>query len=237
MRLGFGHYILLKLRDQARLTGEDLLGGVFQALAWPTREFNQRSEDEITVARLQSCDAWAEIRLEEWSSSEGSELVEKAVNELLNLDHLDLDRMPDIRRHAAWACLMDEALAWLTARWREEIGIGPWISEQQAFNLMKRRFRGKAVLLHDQPLWLAPQHLDITVAEVSLAVEYMGLQHYEAVEFFGGAEAFSRTVERDKRKRELCHAAGVALEYIKYDEDIGDRVDQLFRLYGGRSCG
>jgi hypothetical protein len=98
MRLGFGHYILLKLRDQARLTGEDLLGGVFQALAWPTREFVQRSEDEITVARLQSCDAWAEIRLEEWSSSEGSELVEKAVNELLNLDHLDLDRR---RQHKA----------------------------------------------------------------------------------------------------------------------------------------
>lgn len=229
MRLGFGHYILLKLRSEARLTGEDLLGGVFQALAWPTREFEQQSEDEITVARLQSCDAWAEVRLDEWSLGEGADHIAKAVNALL---HLDLDRMHDIRRQAAWVELMNEAVAWLSPRWREEIGISPWISEQQAFQLVKRRFKGKTILLHDQPLWLAPQHLDITVADINLAVEYMGLQHYKAVDVFGGEEAFRRTVERDKRKRELCRAAGVVLEYIRYDEDIGARVEEIYRLYG-----
>jgi hypothetical protein len=79
--------------------------------------------------------------------------------------------------------------------------------------------------------WLAPQHLDIFVPELSLAVEYMGQQHYEPIEHFGGRAGFKGTIERDSRKLEICHKIGIMLEYVRYDEDMGMRVAEIMKRY------
>lgn len=231
MRLGIGHYLTLKIQADIPFTGEDLLGGVFQALAWPTREFEPKSEHDISFGRLKSCEEWAEVRLEDWSQSEeGKAILARVCAALKKLRGF---RATDIRRETPWVQVMDKAIAWLGRRWTEEIGVAVWQSEMQAFQLLKRSFKGYKVVQHDEPHWLSPQHLDIHIPELRVAVEYMGLQHYEPVEVFGGQEAFRRTVERDRRKAELCRAAGVALEYIRHDEQIGARVYEIAARYGG----
>lgn len=230
LRLNLGHYILIKLRERLPLTGEDLLSGIFATLAFPAREFMPQSKDEITVDRLQSCEPWAEVRLEEWIRVDGVSVIGNATERLRTLDP---GRTSDIRQHPEWLAVTNAAIAWLSRRWHEQIGTSPWISESQAFELLKRRFRKRKVLRHDQPFWLAPQHLDIHIPEIHLAVEYMGVQHYEAIEAFGGEDALRRTIERDGRKAAACKAVGVALEYIRYDEDLAVRVDELADRYGG----
>ena len=55
----------------------------------------------------------------------------------------------------------------------------------------------------------------------------MGEQHYGPVEVFGGEAGFLRTRERDERKRELCARVGVQLEYVRFDDDMGARIDEI----------
>ena len=59
----------------------------------------------------------------------------------------------------------------------------------------------------------------------------MGEQHYYPVEYFGGDRAYDATVIRDKRKAQLCANAGINLFYVRYDDDIGDKVDQVWTTY------
>jgi len=89
-------------------------------------------------------------------------------------------------------------------------------------------------LRHAQPIWLEPQHLDIFLPELSLAIEYMGEQHYRPVEYFGGNEGFEATTARDERKSEICKKVGVNLVYVRFDDDIKKRVEQITSAYNSR---
>lgn len=225
----FGHCVSIKAKHGIPLTGSDLLTGVFQALAWPTREvkamLNKKREDEINIPKLQSSAEWAEIRLEDWQTREGASVIEAAVQKLAD------GVVRDIRRELPWLDAMETTIKWLSACWREEIGVSPWVSENKLFQLIKKRFRGHDVRQHDIPLWIEPQHLDVYVADLRLAIEYQGEQHYRPVEVFGGGEAFFRTQERDRRKAENCRRVGVALEYVRYDEHIETRVEEIATRY------
>ena len=54
--------------------------------------------------------------------------------------------------------------------------------------------------------------------------EYQGIQHYEAVDYFGGEEALKKRRELDELKAERCKFHGVKLLYWKYDEPLTDVV-------------
>jgi hypothetical protein len=69
--------------------------------------------------------------------------------------------------------------------------------------------------------WLGSQRIDVFVPSENLAFEYQGEQHYRAIDFFGGEEAFRANQARDERKRSACAAAGVRL--IEWPH--GHRVD------------
>ncbi len=73
--------------------------------------------------------------------------------------------------------------------------------------------------------------MDIFLPELSLALEYMGEQHYHSIEYFGGKEGFEATMARDKRKAEICNKAGVNLIYIHFDDDIKKMVERVVSLY------
>lgn len=229
MRYGMGHYLSLLIQNDLPFTGEDLLGGVFQALGFPGRDF-MLGEDDISLQRLKACEDWALQRLEDWQGAAGRKSLEAARIALKGLPEY---RIHDIRREETWLKAMDQAIAWLGARWKEEIGASLWQSEMLAFDLLKRAFKGRRVLQHDDPAWLTPQHLDIHIPEIDLAVEYMGVQHYEPIEAWGGEAALKRNQERDHRKAALCVAAGVTLEYIRHDEEIGTRVAEIAMRHGG----
>ena len=134
------------------------------------------------------------------------------------------------RNMAEWSEMLNVAANWLRTRWKREIGSTAWVSENQLYQLLKRELKGMDVHQHAQPTWISPQHLDVFIPEAAIAVEYMGRQHYEPVEFFGGGEWFGELQHRDRRKQEVCAKHGVDLLYVKYNEDIGARTMEIVQL-------
>ncbi|HAQ40143.1 MAG TPA: hypothetical protein DCM73_04430 [Clostridiales bacterium] len=53
-----------------------------------------------------------------------------------------------------------------------------------------------------------------------MAIEYQGIQHYEAIAHWGGKKALERQIERDIIKREFCQEKGVSLIEVKYTEKL-----------------
>jgi hypothetical protein len=108
--------------------------------------------------------------------------------------------------------------------YREDVGVPKigegWISETQLYRSLEKQYVNYEVQHHGQPDWLSPQHLDIYFPQNNLGIEYQGKQHFEPVEFFGGEEAFKKTVERDKKKEKLCKENNCQLIYVLPDYDI-----------------
>ena len=57
-------------------------------------------------------------------------------------------------------------------------------------------------------------------------IEYNGIQHYEAVEYFGGEEKFKIQKEHDKRKRDYAKKHGYKLITVKYTYDTYESVEE-----------
>lgn len=99
------------------------------------------------------------------------------------------------------------------------IGQG-WITETELFNFVKQLSAPSLVIQHARLPWLGRQHLDIYVPDYALAIEYMGEQHAEPLEHFGGKEGLHTRQELDQRKRDLCRQQGVDMIEIAADEEI-----------------
>lgn len=61
--------------------------------------------------------------------------------------------------------------------------------------------------------WLGKQTLDFYLPHLNAAIECQGIQHFQPIMLFGGDKAYEETVERDKRKRDLCREHGLKLLY------------------------
>jgi hypothetical protein len=68
--------------------------------------------------------------------------------------------------------------------------------------------------------WLKRQSLDIFIPNISVGIEYQGIQHYEPIDYFGGVSVLKKQQERDFIKKELCKENNVILIEWKYTEDI-----------------
>lgn len=121
---------------------------------------------------------------------------------------------------------IDEILRESENRLRERHGlprIGEgWVSEMELYHLVHSKF--SSAIHHARPDWLKPQHLDVFIPDLSSALEYHGLQHFEPVDFFGGEKAFQDTRLRDSRKEKRCIENGVRLIVWRYDEPIESRL-------------
>ncbi|MCH8151351.1 MAG: hypothetical protein IH830_03145 [Planctomycetes bacterium] len=95
-----------------------------------------------------------------------------------------------------------------------------WVSEKKLLGIIRAIFPNERIRHRYRPTWLEGLELDIYLPDRALAFEYMGLQHYQPVKFFGGAEAFPPLVERDNRKRQLCAERGVRVVGVRYDEPL-----------------
>lgn len=129
---------------------------------------------------------------------------------------------------ASAVATLHEAYVYLRRLYNDAFRSEKWISEARLGETLTAVFGGMKVVRHARPRWLHPQHLDFLIPEAAIAVEFMGIQHYEPVEVFGGDEGFTATVQRDERKRELCSNAGIVLEYVRYDEDIAARASEIY---------
>lgn len=57
-------------------------------------------------------------------------------------------------------------------------------------------------------------------------IEYNGIQHYEANDYFGGEEKFKIQKEHDKRKRDYAKKHGYKLITVKYTYDTYESVEE-----------
>lgn len=98
---------------------------------------------------------------------------------------------------------------------QHRVGEG-WISETEVFNVINKHFgRATTIVQHGSPAGLGRQHLDVWIPEWKIGVEYQGVQHDQPVDFFGGEDAWQRTLERDARKRVLCSELGITLIEVR----------------------
>ncbi|MEF8847392.1 MAG: hypothetical protein V5A57_03130 [Candidatus Paceibacterota bacterium] len=102
-----------------------------------------------------------------------------------------------------------------------KVGKG-WVSETVLKNIISKLLQptGYKVKQHAHPDWLKGQHLDVYLPDLDLGIEYMGKQHYQPVEHFGGEENLKENKKRDKKKKEKCDKNGVQLIYFRYDEPL-----------------
>lgn len=107
---------------------------------------------------------------------------------------------------------------------RESLGfkkIGEtWVSETILFNIVKGLFTSSKVIKHHRPKWLEGLELDIYLPEEKLAFEYQGIQHFIAVDHWGGSSQLQKQQEHDRRKIALCEKRQVRLIHINYDDPL-----------------
>ncbi|MBQ9592455.1 MAG: hypothetical protein IJR36_01100 [Lachnospiraceae bacterium] len=92
-----------------------------------------------------------------------------------------------------------------------------WKHELTLFEEMRKLYPD--TLYQYRPEWLGRQSLDLYVPGLRTAVEYQGIQHYRAVEFFGGEEALAQRQALDERKRALCEENSVRLIEWPYEKE------------------
>jgi hypothetical protein len=68
---------------------------------------------------------------------------------------------------------------------------------------------------------------DFYIPNYNICIEYNGLQHYEAVKWFGGKNALIRQQNRDFLKKEYCDKNKIILEIIKYDDNIQQSLEKI----------
>lgn len=69
-----------------------------------------------------------------------------------------------------------------------------------------------------------PLSYDFYIPSQQLLIEYQGIQHYEPIAHFGGAERFKLQQESDKRKRKYANEHGLLLVEVPYSLDTIEKV-------------
>lgn len=100
-----------------------------------------------------------------------------------------------------------------------------WTSETILFQLVESEYGDEYTLeRHYRPNWLEGLELDIFIVEANIGIEYQGIQHYEAIEHWGGEEALEERQERDKRKKEICDKQGVDIIEVRHNEELSEEL-------------
>ena len=60
--------------------------------------------------------------------------------------------------------------------------------------------------------------IDFYSANLNLAIEVQGDQHFIPIEYFGGEEVYQQQFERDIKKFNLCKEHGITLIYVYFPE-------------------
>ncbi len=102
-----------------------------------------------------------------------------------------------------------------------------WISESLLFRRIEAAFPDEMVMQHASPSFLGRQHYDVFFPEKNIALEYQGAQHFEAVDFFGGEEAFEKGKLRDERKKRLSKENNVLLIEVLPEYDLSSLIEEL----------
>lgn len=84
-----------------------------------------------------------------------------------------------------------------------------------------------------RPTWLKEknigggQSIDFFLTDYNIAIECQGIQHYKPVERFGGMKQLIIIKERDERKKRKCEEHNITVEYIKYNDNIRNKIIEI----------
>ena len=90
-----------------------------------------------------------------------------------------------------------------------------WKHELSLFHAVRESYPD--ALYQYRPQWLGRQSLDLYIPSIQTAIEYQGIQHYLAIDFFGGEEALLQRQALDETKRRLCNENDTRLIEWPYD--------------------
>lgn len=97
---------------------------------------------------------------------------------------------------------------------------GKWIHEKLLYNIIEGLFSDYTVQYHYRAPWLEGLELDIYIENLNVGIEYQGIQHYEVIKHWGGANGLKQRQINDMKKKNLCATHGVTLIYFDYTESI-----------------
>lgn len=72
--------------------------------------------------------------------------------------------------------------------------------------------------------WLGSQSLDFYLPDYNIAIECQGIQHFKAIDFFGGEKGLKNTIYRDKKKERLCNENGIIVLYYSDLNNISSKI-------------
>ena len=84
--------------------------------------------------------------------------------------------------------------------------------------LKKNHIKFVAQKTFDWLVFNGKMFLDFYLPDYGVVIECQGLQHFEAIEYFGGEDGFSRTKMRDETKKTQCEKHGLKMLYYS---DLG----------------
>jgi hypothetical protein len=229
----FGQLLGLKLKNGLLPSGEDLVTGMFQMLSTSADQFTRA--EPLDYQRLSSAREWAIQKCQDWADGLGlRKLQDFRLNWLSGfckgaktLYRTGKEKPEEPRDTQEWHEVLKDCQRWLSEEWKRELEDSQWKAETQIYLSVKKTFKNYTVIRHASPGWLAPQHYDIFIPELELAIEYMGQQHYEPIDFFGGQFGFENTRDRDVKKARISKACGVTIHYVKYDDDMTEAMKNI----------
>ncbi len=99
-----------------------------------------------------------------------------------------------------------------------------WISETMLFKIVAALFSPRRVIQHYRGPELGGLEIDIWIPDLRVGIEYQGVQHFEAVDHWGGEDGFLRRLEHDRRKKAICRTIGYALIEFRYEEELTEQT-------------
>jgi hypothetical protein len=100
---------------------------------------------------------------------------------------------------------------------KNKIELGPYssVGEKKCAEILREIYPDH-IFIKCRPAWLEGLELDLYCAELNLAVEFNGIQHYRFTPYFHKTEEdFRAQLRRDSRKAEICRARGIRLIIVK----------------------
>lgn len=145
-----------------------------------------------------------------------SYIMEPIQQQYINMDkYIDTLRLQNLYDKKAINDYYNQIYALLV---KDKVVSTKWKHEYQMFELIISVYQDARYQYYAD--WVSPQNYDVYVPSIKTAFEFQGLQHYEAVDFWGGTSGFSKRQELDERKRLLSAQNGIKLVEWKYDEPI-----------------